>query len=133
MTAAHPDPHVVLGVSPDAPIEEVRLAYRRRMRALHPDQGGADDLAAHAEIAAVTEAWRLLSSDPIGRSGTRSFDPPPETGEAWADRQREWSGENHGAESGPAPRMLRIFLVVTVVLLLVWTVIFIVIAFSQSG
>jgi curved DNA-binding protein CbpA len=47
-------------VSPDASIDEIRIAYRHRMRALHPDRGGADDLGAHGEIAAVTEAWRRL-------------------------------------------------------------------------
>jgi hypothetical protein len=38
--AAPPDPFSVLGLGPDATLEEVRVARRRLARAAHPDHGG---------------------------------------------------------------------------------------------
>jgi hypothetical protein len=38
--ASPSDPFAVLGVSPDATLEEVRVARRRLARAAHPDHGG---------------------------------------------------------------------------------------------
>ncbi len=55
----------VLGVTPTASVEEIRAAYRRLARTLHPDaRGGQVDPA----MASVNEAWRVLS-DP-GRRAT---------------------------------------------------------------
>lgn len=34
------DPWIILGLSPDASLEEVKAAYRRTMRAVHPDTSG---------------------------------------------------------------------------------------------
>lgn len=48
----------VLGVAPTASFDEVRRAYRARIKQAHPDaRGGRDD----GESAAITEAWRVLS------------------------------------------------------------------------
>lgn len=48
----------VLGVAPSASADEVRRAYRARIKAAHPDaRGGRDD----GDSAAITEAWRVLS------------------------------------------------------------------------
>ncbi len=129
MTATGPDPYDVLGVSPDASIDEIRLAYRRRMRALHPDRGGGDDAAAHNEITAVTGAWRRLGSGPCDRADAGSGETPPEQYEAGVD-------EPGGAavdDGGPAPRLLRPTLAIAVVLLTAWMAVFVVIAMSQSG
>jgi curved DNA-binding protein CbpA len=53
------DPHEVLGVDPDADEETVVAAYRRRVKEVHPDQGGSI-----AEFRAVKEASeRLLADD----------------------------------------------------------------------
>lgn len=52
-----------LGVAPDASPGEIRAAYRRLARTHHPDAGGG----AHGEMAAVNEAWRVLS-DPARRA-----------------------------------------------------------------
>ncbi len=37
----------VLGVGPDAGPDEIKAAYGRLIRRVHPDQGGAAGLAAH--------------------------------------------------------------------------------------
>ena len=58
--ASHYD---VLGITPDAPPELVRSAYRDRARQLHPDRWPADDADA---MSAVNEAYRVLS-DPRRR------------------------------------------------------------------
>jgi molecular chaperone DnaJ len=72
----------VLGVSPSAPAEEVRRAYRTRIKAAHPDaRGGRDD----GESAAITEAWRVLS-DPGRR----------------LDYDRALRGESSGASGSAA-------------------------------
>jgi hypothetical protein len=126
------DACAVLGVSPDASIDEIRIAYRHRMRALHPDRGGADDLGAHGEIAAVTEAWRRLGSD-AGPSVPGSPEPPPAGHEAGVDASGRVSDDTAIADDGPAPRMLRTVFALAVALLLAWTAVFVVIAFSQSG
>jgi len=71
----------VLGVAPSAPADEVRRAYRARIKAAHPDaRGGRDD----GDSAAITEAWRVLS-DPGRR----------------LDYDRALRGEASGA-AGPA-------------------------------
>ena len=45
----------VLGLAPGASVEEVRAAYRRLMRRVHPDLGGSGGLAA-----LLNEARRVL-------------------------------------------------------------------------
>ena len=53
-----------LGVAPAASADEIRAAYRRIARRVHPDRGSAGNEAA---MAAVNEAWRVLS-DPGRRA-----------------------------------------------------------------
>src|SRR5262249_55422175 len=36
------DPHAVLGVPADATLEQIRDAYRKKSKSLHPDVGGED-------------------------------------------------------------------------------------------
>lgn len=74
-----PAPHEVLGVDPDADEAEIRAAYRRRAKEVHPDQGGSVE-----QFQAVRAAYeRLLSGSVPDRtaatesaetrgSGTRS-------------------------------------------------------------
>ena len=54
----------VLGVGVDADVEEVRRAYHRKARLLHPDRyvGAADSerRRAEAEMKTVNEAWKTL-------------------------------------------------------------------------
>lgn len=58
-----------LGVRPDAGTDEIRSAYRALARSLHPDSAAAGSAAgrATADMAAVNEAWRVLS-DPGRRA-----------------------------------------------------------------
>jgi hypothetical protein len=53
-----------LGVDPAASQAEIRAAYRRLARRVHPDRGGPGSQAA---MAAVNEAWRVLR-DPARRA-----------------------------------------------------------------
>lgn len=60
----------VLGVDPHASRAEIRQAYRRAVRQLHPDHrpvGVADGDQATAQLVAVVDAWRVLG-DPDRRA-----------------------------------------------------------------
>lgn len=128
-----PDPYGVLGVSPDASVDEIRLAYRHRMRALHPDRGGADDMATHDEIAAVTGAWRRLGRDRGGPFAPGSVEASMVGREAGAGAPGETTCDSAIPDVGPAPERLRTVLAIAVLLLLAWMAVFVVIALSQSG
>jgi len=66
---ARPDPYAVLGVSPDAPFEEVRAAWRAHVRASHPDQliarGVPEEAVKLAEkhMIAVNRAWEEIQEE----------------------------------------------------------------------
>jgi molecular chaperone DnaJ len=63
------DPYQVLGVARDADADEIKRAYRRLARELHPD-ANPDDPAAEARFKEVAVAYEVLS-DPEKR---RTFD-----------------------------------------------------------
>jgi len=125
-------PYEVLGVSPSAPDDELRRAYRLRLRETHPDTGGEA-----AVFIRVQRAWELVGTPeqraaydrtrgsdteweawraPSARADTR---PRPQTyGEPGVRRRaryeslmREWSGGEVDpyapAVVGRAPRDLR--------------------------
>ncbi|MEO7123552.1 MAG: DnaJ domain-containing protein [Lacisediminihabitans sp.] len=50
-------PYEVLGVSPSVSTDELRRAYRRMLRAAHPDTGGSE-----AEFTAVQRAWERVGT-----------------------------------------------------------------------
>lgn len=56
------DLYAILGVSPDASTEEIKRAYRRKAREIHPDAGGDEEA-----FKEVTRAYRILS-DPEQRA-----------------------------------------------------------------
>jgi curved DNA-binding protein CbpA len=87
-------PYEVLGVSAAATMEELRRAYRRRLRETHPDTGGEA-----IEFHAVQVAWRLVGT-PEDRANfdginTAAGGSPRATGSAGA------TGAT-GASSGPS-------------------------------
>jgi curved DNA-binding protein CbpA len=55
-------PYEVLGIAPTASGDELRRAYRRRLRETHPDTGGSP-----ARFHAVQAAWEIVG-DPASRS-----------------------------------------------------------------
>ena len=65
-----PDPYEVLGVSPDAPMEEVRAAWRAAVRESHPDRMMARGLPEEAvrmaekRMVAINRAWAEISEAP---------------------------------------------------------------------
>ncbi|RME17750.1 MAG: molecular chaperone DjiA [Alphaproteobacteria bacterium] len=66
---APPDPYAVLGVSPDAPLDEVRRAWREAVRASHPDQlmarGVPEEAVKIAEkhLIAINRAWEEIQQE----------------------------------------------------------------------
>jgi DnaJ like chaperone protein len=58
-TRSADDPHEVLGVPIDASVEEIRAAYRRLMRAHHPDLLAGSGISAHQRRLAAERAARI--------------------------------------------------------------------------
>ena len=52
MVREHPDPYLVLGVSPTATAAEITHAYRTRLRAHHPD-------TRHTPPEVAAKAWQI--------------------------------------------------------------------------
>lgn len=61
--ARHPDPYEVLGVEHDAPMPLVVAAYRRAVKAVHPDVSGASAWL----IRAVNDAYRQIRAEREGK------------------------------------------------------------------
>lgn len=53
--ASNETPYVILGISDDATVEEIRMAYKKRARDTHPDKGGKP-----GEFEAVARAYRAM-------------------------------------------------------------------------
>lgn len=56
---AKPDFYALLGVKKDAPVEDIRRAYRRWAIKLHPDRNAGKD--AEARFQEISEAYEILS------------------------------------------------------------------------
>src|SRR5438477_12905378 len=74
--------YVILGVPSDASPEEIQAAYRRLVKASHPDVSGADSGGRFRE---VQEAWETLGDaerrrayDTSLKRTLRQSSPPPE-------------------------------------------------------
>ena len=78
-------PYDVLGVSPDADIEEIHRAYLALARRHHPDAGGDP-----AEMRRINDAWALLSDRRRRRrldAAARPASPPPTFDDAAGDER----------------------------------------------
>lgn len=72
------DPYAVLGVPRDATAGQVRAAYLRRARSVHPDLAGAHGLD---EMRQINEAWAILKNPERRRALDRDR-PAPSTHES---------------------------------------------------
>jgi len=73
MSTQQPDPYAVLGVDPGAGPAEITTAYRRAVRACHPDTEHPD----RERLAAVIAAYRQLRSHPRDTAAPREERPIP--------------------------------------------------------
>jgi hypothetical protein len=71
-------PYEILGVSSNAPHEEIRRAYRRLLRVTHPDVGGDP-----VRFIAVQKAWERIST-PEERAAYDRGQRPAEEHHTWA-------------------------------------------------
>jgi hypothetical protein len=104
-------PYEVLGVAATVSDEELRRAYRRRLRVTHPDVGGSA-----VEFQAVQTAWERIGT-PQSRAaydGHRFADAdlhPPRTagtagsGGSTSGRSAQSNGQTSAQSSGPRARM----------------------------
>lgn len=100
MTVMAPTHYEVLGVDPASTLDELRRAYRIRVRSLHPDATGAP-ASNGQQLAAITRAWRILSDDARRRdyddtltmaavAGSRPIVPPPPAPQSTRSRREAW-------------------------------------------
>ena len=108
------DPYRELGVDPGAPPDELRRAYRERVRRLHPDSRPEPvDPVADEELRRVTAAWDAIR----GTGDEHEADPAQDV-------------EDAAVEVGRHPRLRsRIGIVVTLVVLFL---LFVVTAYAGS-
>lgn len=114
MPTSEPTLYEVLGVAPDADPAEIKTAFRKRARKMHPDVAGEEMasfflLLQHAHEV-LSEPARRAEYDRSLRGGTPSSSPPPpepeERSRAASDEPpRNW-GERVPEEAygGPLPR-----------------------------
>ena len=122
-----------LGVAPAATADEIRAAYRRIARRVHPDRGSAGNEAA---MAAVNEAWRVLS-DPgrraeydaslRARASTMAASPSAAPSRPDEDDSEELGPEDHG------PRQFWVVALPGLLVLAVLGGIFLFTAYARGG
>ncbi|MFM8714757.1 MAG: J domain-containing protein [Actinomycetota bacterium] len=93
------DHYAVLGVARNATIDDIRRAYRNRMRTAHPDSRGVAGSPASsttAEVTRIAEAWNVLSS-PARRA---AYDLQLATGSAAGAGARASSNASSASSTG---------------------------------
>ena len=85
------EPHMVLGVARDAPVAEIRAAYRKLALAKHPDKGGTAD-----EFFRVARAYRALldpGRDAAGTSAAATASSSPTPSSMMIKSTAHWDAE----------------------------------------
>ena len=85
------NPYDVLGVTPTASDDELRRAYRLRLRTAHPDTGGSAE-----QFQSVQQAWQRVGT-PAARY---AYDSGADAGVGSSGGARAW-GQHGGGASGP--------------------------------
>ena len=67
MSQQYENYYVVLGVTPTASIEQIRAAYRDKVRTIHPDSAVVASPTASLQMAEVVRAWSTLSVPALKR------------------------------------------------------------------
>ena len=82
------DPYEILGVSPSAPTDDIKVAYRKAARLYHPDKN--PDPAAADRFRSIQSAYELLADDArrrdydLLRQRNLIDDPLQEASSLWA-------------------------------------------------
>lgn len=71
------DPHKILGIDPNATVEEIQKAYRRRATKYHPDAGG--DAWAFQQVQEAYESLMRTRGKPSPATPTKAKTPPSNT------------------------------------------------------
>jgi len=98
--STHPYYYQILGVSPDATREELRRAYRKKAREVHPDVNPAAD--AHEQFLLLQKAWQTLGSPDKRRTYDYLVKRYPHTTSA-EPRYQERSRTHYQPPSPPPP------------------------------
>ena len=107
----NPDYYEILGVSRDASPEEIKRAYRRKARELHPDVN--PDPETQEQFKLVTAANEILSDPEKRAMYDRGGDPLSGAGGgfgqgfSFSDIMDAFFGQQGGAQRGPRARMRR--------------------------
>jgi DnaJ-like protein len=97
------DPYVVLGVSAQATLEEIRAAYRLKSKRYHPDAGGED-----WSFRILAQAYEMLSSARVARASHAEPRAGAGAGAAAAGRprpERKSESVHPGIFDHEAPRL----------------------------
>lgn len=99
------DPYAALGVSRSATADDIRRAYRKLAKELHPDVRPGDK-SAEERFKRATAAFNLLS-DPItkARFDRGEIDADGNERAAFSSRPRQSARAHAGAGAGPGPGM----------------------------
>jgi hypothetical protein len=99
------DPHQVLGVAADATLEQIRDAYRRKSKTLHPDVGGEE-----WAFRVLAQSYEMLSTARVMRAARAERPTAPPTEQPAAGRPEGPSAESvRGGihdQNVPAPRIV---------------------------
>jgi hypothetical protein len=92
-------PYEILGVSPSATHEELRVAYRRQLRETHPDTGGST-----ARFLAVQLAWERVGTPDDRASYDRGGAGQHSAGTSASESGASWAPRAASAQRDTRPR-----------------------------